>query len=371
MQTSMKDVPEGGKLMEKTRNYGIDLLRCISMIMVVILHVLSRGGVISSVNISSAEYNAACLIEIAAYCAVNCYALISGYVGISSQYKITNIIMLWIQVTFYSALISIGYSLYKWGHIAEIDWMVVFFPMLSNQYWYFTAYFGAFFLIPFFNILVLNLTKKQAKSFVLVIILLFSFIPTLCKRDIFYLSNGYSFLWLSMMYVVGACIRKHDLFASATCIHSIIVYFFSVIFTWGLKLLTEISPAGFIGEIINGTVFVEYTSPTIVLCSIALLLAFSKFDIRSGKKLISFFSLHSFSVYLIHVHPIIWEKFMLGRFAFLGRLPFMILPIAAILTSIGLFVVLSVLDIPRHMIIKKLHMKDCFLSLEKRIHRVL
>ena len=39
-----------------SRNYGIDLLRIISMIMVVVLHVLRHGGVIEGTDPLSANY---------------------------------------------------------------------------------------------------------------------------------------------------------------------------------------------------------------------------------------------------------------------------------------------------------------------------
>ena len=65
------------------RNYGIDALRIVSMFMIVILHTLGHGGILSSVSIFSGKY-----------CAVNCYALISGYVGINSKYRYSKIISL-------------------------------------------------------------------------------------------------------------------------------------------------------------------------------------------------------------------------------------------------------------------------------------
>lgn len=86
------------------RNTGIDLLRVVSMAMVVALHVLGQGGILGASAERSANYNIAWFLEIAAYCAVNCYALISGYVGIRAKHKASNIIMLWLQVALYFIL---------------------------------------------------------------------------------------------------------------------------------------------------------------------------------------------------------------------------------------------------------------------------
>ncbi|MBQ4600628.1 MAG: hypothetical protein IJB17_03245 [Oscillospiraceae bacterium] len=68
------------------RHYGIDLLRVVAMYMVVVLHVIGKGGVASAVQEPGLSFGALWFLEVGAYCAVNCYALISGYVGVNGRY---------------------------------------------------------------------------------------------------------------------------------------------------------------------------------------------------------------------------------------------------------------------------------------------
>ena len=63
-----------------TRNYGIDLLRFVAMLGIVTLHILNHGGGLSA-ETDILRSSVIWMIEIAAYPAVNCYALISGYTG--------------------------------------------------------------------------------------------------------------------------------------------------------------------------------------------------------------------------------------------------------------------------------------------------
>lgn len=101
---------------QTNRNYGVDLLRIVSMIMIVVLHTLGHGKLLESVDVSSGKYWILWLMETMAYCAVNCYGLISGYVGYGKKFKLRNIIQLWIEVIFYSVSISIAFKLfYGWG----------------------------------------------------------------------------------------------------------------------------------------------------------------------------------------------------------------------------------------------------------------
>ena len=71
----------------KTRNYGIDFLRMISMIMIVMLHTLGHGGILRSVSFLSVHYQIAWLLEVIAFGAVNTYAMISGFVSVDSHFR--------------------------------------------------------------------------------------------------------------------------------------------------------------------------------------------------------------------------------------------------------------------------------------------
>ena len=84
----------------KNRNYGIDLLRIVSMYMVVILHILGNGGVLTNLELLSLNYYSAWFLEISCYCAVNCYALITGYVMVDSKFSYKKILNLWLDVLF-------------------------------------------------------------------------------------------------------------------------------------------------------------------------------------------------------------------------------------------------------------------------------
>lgn len=53
------------------RNYGIDLLRIISMIMITTHHVMLHGGIIEKANPFSLQYSIVWFIEVAGLCGVN------------------------------------------------------------------------------------------------------------------------------------------------------------------------------------------------------------------------------------------------------------------------------------------------------------
>lgn len=109
----------------------------------------------------TAKYHLLWIVDIAVYCAVNCFAIISGYVMIGYKIKPYKIIELWFQVMFYSVGITLLTGVVAGVPISLNCYVKALFPVLFNRYWYFTAYVMLFPCIPLLNALLEKLTKKQ------------------------------------------------------------------------------------------------------------------------------------------------------------------------------------------------------------------
>ena len=72
-------------------NYGVDLLRLLAMFMVLSLHVYGHGGILERLPMFSAKYEIVWLVESLCICCLNCYMLISGYVGVCAKYRFSNL----------------------------------------------------------------------------------------------------------------------------------------------------------------------------------------------------------------------------------------------------------------------------------------
>ena len=67
-------------MIKDSRNYGVDLLRIVSMLGVVTLHILGHGGLLDNAG-SFFEFSALYFLQTLVQPAVDCFILISGYVG--------------------------------------------------------------------------------------------------------------------------------------------------------------------------------------------------------------------------------------------------------------------------------------------------
>jgi surface polysaccharide O-acyltransferase-like enzyme len=180
------------------RNYGIDLLKIISMLNIIILHInlFSRN---LSFKLINPRNKIAWRMEALSYWSVNCFGMISGIVGYK-RYRMSNLIYLWFQVAFYSILITLIISFIKKFNVNKRDLFLSFFPILIKRHWYVNAYFSMYLFLPFLNNGINALQKTELRNIIFIFFAFFSLYNIIAviydKENYHFLNNGYSTLWL-------------------------------------------------------------------------------------------------------------------------------------------------------------------------------
>jgi len=284
-----------------SRNYGLDALKILLTLFICVLHTLKRGGILSSST--SVSFCIFWLIETFAFCAVDGYALISGYVSNCTKVNYKRIIHLWLIVFFYSFVITVVFSLFHIGPSLSLGSMVEhFFPILYCEFWYMTAYFPLFFFMPIINKTINSLNDKEAKYLFLSLIIIFSCFGTVQDN---YLNGGYHFLWISILFVIGSLIKKLHLFEKIETSKMIIIYIICNIVSWLTKVIT------------GSEDLISYISPTILLSAITLLIVFSR--LKPNKHFVSFIVPLTTGVYLFQCNSIVWSL-LDKRFVFVSEM---------------------------------------------------
>ena len=176
------------------RSYGIDLLRMVSMLMVVTLHILGQGGVMALCPIGSPAYAATWFLQTLVLCGVNCFGMISGYVGVNSRFKVSKGLKLWLQVFFYMLSITVLFYIFKPSAVIPVMWLRAFLPVTLKQYWYVSAYFIVFIFSPFINKMLLSLERRQLWLLLAVSFFVTTIWEPLGINGVFSLEVGYSAL---------------------------------------------------------------------------------------------------------------------------------------------------------------------------------
>lgn len=352
------------------KNYGIDALRILSMFMVTILHVLTQGGILNASGRFTSQYEVGWLLQTMAFCAVNVYALISGYVWVYAKYRYRNLMELWLQVFFYTVSITILFRFLYPASVSALDWIKAIFPVMFNQYWYFSSYVALFLFIPLLNIVLEKMEKRQLKFCIGMILFFFSGIQTLFYSDAFGTNDGYSAIWLMILYLVGGYIRKYGQKENGKAGKFLIGYFAMTGLTWLSKLVIEILTLNVLGEIRAGNYLISYKSPTIVLAAVCLLLFFEKIRVSSfWEKMIRVFSPMAFGVYLIHNHPLIFSYLLKDRFTDYVAFPWLLEILAVLGTAVIINIICYAIDFLRFKLFKWLHIRKTLDVFEERMKK--
>lgn len=292
----------------------MDLLRVISMLMVVCIHFYGHGGLIEGALIPGTfNWYAGNLMNVLCYVAVNCFVLLSGYNFCKLTFKLRRITSLWVQVFFYSVVLYIIACVLFKNEFSVKDLIKSFLPVTMQRYWFVSAYFLLIAVSPFLNAAVNAMNQRTHFLCCCTLLVLFSVL-----HNIFYISDfgdvmgGYSFLWFAVLYVVAAYIR---LYIPAEPKHRgrlFAVYGISASLIAAERFLAYGITPFFFGRVVLTSLFYSYNSILMVAASLALFLAIRTFEVKSSllRKTVAFFAPVSFGVYLIHEHtfirPLLW-----------------------------------------------------------------
>ena len=298
------------------RNYGIDALRIVSMVFVIVLHLMGVGGVCANSQLFSPQFLLSQLLRIGTFSAVNCYALISGFVGWDRKPKLSGLATLWLKAVLFCLAITAFFA--RTNDFDYRTWLNALLPVTTGQYWYLTAYVGLFVLMPILNFAIANMPKKDLMLTLSGILLLFCILPISPLTDAFYLHDGYSVLWLAVVYLLGGYLGKYELLDRLSPGKWLLVFLCAVVFAWAPRMLA-LAWKPRLWYDAYGNILIEYTSPAIVLAAAALLAVFSRLRLSEGSQgIVAKISPCAFGVYLLHAHPLVFRHVLENRFAHLG-----------------------------------------------------
>lgn len=343
------------------RNPGIDLLRMVCMLGVVIQHLLGHGWMIPLLHVGTWKYDLAVALRSLSIVSISGFALITGYIGVKGRFKYGSLVLQWTKVFLYSVALTVLCSVFAPGTVSGKEWRSALFPTLSRQYWYFTAYVGCMMLAPMIRMAMRRMSMKQATVCLIPAILVFSPLNNLMGIDAFDAHAGQGVLWLAVLYVIGAYLGRFQPHAHVPKAA-----------LWALAaasavLLVGVQPAAQRLGIDCLNVGPQNNSLTTLLAAICMLMAFSRLEIRRGEKLIGALGAASFGVYLIHDHPQI-RKHTISKYAYqLTELDPVQMIMGTVLTAVLIYLICALIDTFRQKIYDALRIRQRLDALESRL----
>ena len=358
----------------KYRKSNVELLRIISMLLIVTTHFWGHCIDLKEIDPFLDGYIWGWLSKGVSYISVNTFVLISSYFLCMKSYKTERLVKLELEVLFYSVIIYLCLLVCGKLNFIEKDILKVLLPTLSGEYWFVTIFMGLLILHPFLNIAISAMSKQQMRMLCIVLTFLFVVIP-----NIFFFSrwmnfgSGYGIVWFVVLYVYGSYIRKYvDI--EYLKINRLKLYLCAIIALFSpflSRLLIVIVTEYFYGQAIGGGLFYGNNTILCVAATIMVFLSFLTFDIKSNK-LISWLSSGSFAVYLISdnffLSVILWNY--IRPSIDLGSI---YMPVAVTGVILAVYLICNILDVIRQSIFGMFEEKisELCTKIDLKISRVL
>ena len=302
------------------RQSNIELLRIISMILIILFHFstyVDFGFPTSSISLNRLWVQ---FLYSGGRIGVNLFVMISGYFLITSQrFKTEKALKLWTQVFTYSVLAFAAFVVFGGEAFGVKKLIKAVLPMTYQEWWFASAYFILYLFSPFINKLLTGFDRKTYQKFLALAFVLWSVIPTFTNTP--FLCN--QFIWFVFVYSVAGYIRLHfnsrddSAGGGRYLLLSAAAYAVSFLSVIALDLIGIKIPT--LGE--HATYFFAMQRVPSIIVSTFLFIGFTRIRIKNSR-VINTLASSVFGVYLIHENPyvrvFIWTKVFGGASGLAG-----------------------------------------------------
>lgn len=329
---------------KKQRNANMDLLRIVSMLLIILLHSIDHSGVLEASETApiAAQLWVRFTYMLTQVC-VNCYVLISGYFLVTSKFRLQKLVALWMEVVIYSLTVRIVFILTGYRSFSLSSILSCFVPVFTGRYWFITIYFGLYLIFPFLNIAIKAMNRFQHTLLNVILFVLFSVMvsvhPSFAGMNS---GDGWGLAWFVVLYFAAAWFRLYyD--KTSKWLPTLIYIVGSLAIACSFVFVGSKVP--FVKSVLGN--LYRYDSIAAYVFSLCVLAIFINIKINTSiNRVITFIAPAILGVYLIHAHadfsPWSWEFFNLPQY-----ISKPVFPLIQIGIVIGIFVFCACIDLLR------------------------
>lgn len=298
-----------------TRQSNIELLRIISMVLIVVHHYAYHGFPSEILALSPDKWKVDILI-LGGGIGVNLFVLISGYFMACSCISGKKILRLWLQTFFFCMLFYLLFRMFPQDgiqvHQGILALLSHFLPIVTGEYWFVSAYLLLMLASPFLNRLLHQLPRMQVRWIIAVLVVFVSACPCLPYPP---LSNAAgNFALFCLLYLISGYIRLHAKVPEGRACRYIL---FAILLLSACALAISIADmhSGICARWIRRMIMVKSGFPLLL---VSLVLFYGFLGIRMQPlKWINIIASCTLGVYLVHdntyVRPFLWKNVLHNR----------------------------------------------------------
>lgn len=338
------------------RQSNIELLRIVGLFAILCHHYVVNSGIMQNID-PVANRGGYCFLSywgMWGKTGINIFILISGYFMCKSELTIKRYCKVAFEIYFYNfiiyfALLVSGYESIGLKRIYKL----FFSPLIyANGSGNFTSSFLIFYLfIPYMNLFIKRLSKKQFRSWILFLLFIFTGLSTLFFNNVIF---GEVF-WFGAVYFIGGYLRLYPPKWSEELISSLRLLILSLVLAW-LSVAAIIVLNEKTGTRVNTSWFVADANKLgAVLVGVFAFTTFKNLKIGYSR-LINFVAKTTFGILLIHANSDAMRQWLWRDFLHVDTsysLPVGILILRSVLITVIIFIVCSLIDMIRICAVEK------------------
>lgn len=287
---------------QKQRNTSIEIMRLVSMILIVIHHIVGQGlgfqfYCVGGANCSNiGNWTPIILIESFCIVGVNLFLLISGYYGIRLRSK--GVIKFLFVVFCFILLHVLAEPLYDTMVTTRHSLSSLLFFFSENSAWFVKSYFVLMLSTMIINPALEKMNKRQLLAFLCILLYVNVYLGFIKHWDIN--ESGYTVSQMIFMYVIGHALNEFKIAEMLKKQQFLFGYVF-------LSVVLAIVMILCLGKINGDSEYhlLGYNNPLVILSSVSLFCFFSKYKCYNMK--INFLLSGTFGIYLFHQYRPFWS----------------------------------------------------------------
>ena len=352
------------------RQSNFELMRIVSMLLIILWHILLHGHVIDNCENQALKT----ILKMTQYIIVvhvNSFIILMGYFQSKSKFKINKVIKLVLQVIFYSFAIML--IALKLGWIEDFSSITILNSLLPSgamiDFWFIGAYITVYCFSDIINKFIDCLTKKDYQKTLLILFFFLSLLPFITGQGSFS-NNGYNFYSFIFLYLIGGYLRRYSLNQSyyfknldkkRYILLIVFIFLTCAYLNYSLTLFSaSINNQSHLFSFVAGRINASklaYSTPFVIIQTICYFELFRNMNIRN--KYINYISKSIIGVYLIHDNGYIRKNIyeILGFGMKIYSYKFIIILVSTVLF---IFIVCIIIDMFRALIFEVL--KKCTIN---------
>ena len=284
------------------RDSGFELLRIVSIFMVIFSHFFVHSGFpyTETVSLKNILIGSFAIGEIG----VTCFILISGYFLSSMNFSLNKLLRFSFQLWFYGVSILVFAWIFNTSDMIDKYFLGSIIPFYSLN-WFAKAYLLLYLLFPLINYILKSISKRKFECYLIIFGFIWTVIPVI---DLY--EHGNVRITVIYIYTIGAYIRMYGISIFKSIYSKIMIGIFSYIAVIAsVAIMIALNKQyTFISGHENG--FLALNSFFVIIIGLSIFLVFEELRFQYNTK-INLLAKTVFGVYLIHDNPLI--KYWLWR----------------------------------------------------------